>query len=134
MDDPTHITEIIEDNNISVRSNFRFIKLANGEDVVGEMLPDSSGTGYIIVRDPMKVTMVLRQDGGASFGFSNWIPFTSQRCIAINKVSIVSLADLNNESEMLYLKCRESIENSAREIIEEPDISDAFQVQSKWIN
>lgn len=107
------ITEILEDKT-EPKSRYRFIKLSNGEDIACEMETDSQ-SGYIMVKDPMKITLVMDRAGAATFGFSRWIPFSSQRFIAISKMGIVTITLLNEESTALYLSCRAAIEGMVPE-------------------
>ena len=119
MDEHTeHLTETAEEPEV-IQPKYRFIKLSSGEDIVCEMIKDSNNNGYIMIKDPMKVSLVLRPDGGATFGFSRWMPFTAHRFVAVSKLSIVALADLNEEAVALFLGCRASVEETVQEITED---------------
>lgn len=99
----------------------RFLKLTNGEDVIGNVVAGAKfkDDSYVIVQSPLKVTLMLDPSTeDAVFGFSPWIPFTECEHHAIAKLSIVTVATVNSRITDLYAKSVEQYKVKAKQFAE----------------
>lgn len=71
------------------------VKLTNRDDIVGVL--DNENDNAVIIKDPM--ILVIKQDDNDETGaiLINYIPFSSQNYVALNKTNIISIINLSED-------------------------------------
>jgi len=80
------------------------VKLTNRDDIVGVL--DSENDNVVIIKDPM--ILVIKQDDNDETGaiLINYIPFSSQNYVALNKTNIISIINLSEDMVKYYFASR----------------------------
>jgi hypothetical protein len=80
------------------------VKLSNRDDIVGVL--DSENDNSIIIKDPM--ILIIKQDDNEETGaiLINYIPFSSQNYVALNKPNIISIINLSEDMIKYYFASR----------------------------
>jgi hypothetical protein len=80
------------------------VKLTNRDDIVGVL--DSENDNAVIIKDPM--ILVIKQDDNDETGaiLINYIPFSSQNYVALNKTNIISIINLSEDMVKYYFASR----------------------------
>ena len=86
--------------------NLKVIKLANGEIIFSKVqVTDTSKTsGYLELHWPMKVLMKFDDEAKVTqLALLKWLPFTDNTQIPLSTRSIMSVSDLGENYQDLYL-------------------------------
>ena len=86
--------------------NLKVIKLGNGEIIFSKVqVTDTSKTsGYLELHWPMKVLMKFDDDAKVTqLALLKWLPFTDNTQIPLSTRSIMSVSDLGENYQDLYL-------------------------------
>ena len=86
--------------------NLKVIKLANGEIIFSKVqVTDTSKTsGYLELHWPMKVLMKFDDEAKVTqLALLKWLPFTDNSHIPLSTRSIMSVSDLGEDYQDLYL-------------------------------
>ena len=80
------------------------VKLSNRDDIVGVL--DSENDNSIIIKDPM--ILIIKQDDNEETGaiLINYIPFSSQNYVALNKPNVISIINLSEDMIKYYFASR----------------------------
>jgi hypothetical protein len=85
--------------------NLKIMKLSNGDIILGDLRDEIDSEVFLYMGNPIRLLEMF--DAGAQkavYAMMQWLPFSSQEIIAINKLAIVTLSDVKADISMLYLK------------------------------
>lgn len=83
-------------------ANLKLLKLTNGEEILGELLPSSDSV--VIVKNPVRVVMIpSRVDPEKpQIGLAPWAQFSDDKTFTIDKMHVLTIMTPIKEFEVQY--------------------------------